>query len=138
MFDSQQTKEYIAMEKTLIFNSRDELLRVQLSRIVYIESDGNYTTLTLSNRDKHLLGINLTAFQKLIESQLGPSAEQFIRIGKSLIINREYIYCINLIKQKLILAGADFEHTFTIPASKESLKSLKALLVAIYQSKKEV
>lgn len=126
------------MGKILLFNSRDELLRVQLNRIVYIEADGNYSTLTLSNQDKHLLGINLLAFQKLLEAQLGASAEQFIRIGKSLIINREYIYCVNLLKQKLVLAGADFEHSFTISASKESLKNLKALLVDIYQSKKEI
>jgi DNA-binding LytR/AlgR family response regulator len=126
------------MIKTLLINSRDELLRVQLNRIVYIESDGNYSTITLSNRDKHVLAINLLTFQKLLETQLGSSAEQFIRIGKSLIINREYIYCINLLKQKLILAGSDFEHSFTISASKESLKNLKALLVEIYQSKKEI
>ena len=126
------------MGKTLIFNSRDELLRVQLNRIVYIEADGNYSNLTLSNRDKHLMGINLLAFQKLLEVQLGPSAEQFIRIGKSLIINREYIYCVNLLKQKLVLAGSDFEYSFTISASKESLKNLKSLLVKIYQSKKEI
>ncbi len=126
------------MIKTLLINSRDELLRVQLNRIVYIESDGNYSTIILSNRDKHLLAINLLSFQKLLETQLGPSAEQFIRIGKSLIINREYIYCINLLKQKLILAGSDFEHSFTISASKESLKNLKVLLVDIYQSKKEI
>lgn len=126
------------MNKTLLFNSRDELLRVQLNRIVYIESDGNYTTLVLSNREKHLLGINLSAFQKLLETQLGTSAVQFIRIGKSLIINREYIYCINLLKQKLIMASCDFEHSFTISASKESLKNLKALMVGIYQNKKEI
>jgi DNA-binding LytR/AlgR family response regulator len=126
------------MIKTLLFNSRDELLRVQLNRIVYIESDGNYSTLTLNNRDKHVLVINLLAFQKLLEVQLGPSAEQFIRIGKSLIINREYIYCVNLPKQKLVLAGSDFEHSFTISASKESLKNLKALLVETYQSRKEI
>ena len=126
------------MGKTLIFNSRDELLRIQLNRIVYIEADGNYSNLTLSNRDKHLMGINLLAFQKLLEVQLGPLAEQFIRIGKSLIINREYIYCVNLLKQKLVLAGSDFEYSFTISASKESLKNLKGLLVKIYQSKKEM
>ncbi len=126
------------MTKTLLFNSRDELLRIQLNRIVYIESDGNYTTLRLNNKEKHVLGINLTAFQKLIEEQLGTSAGQFIRIGRSLIVNREYIYCINLIKQKLILAGSDFESSFTISASKESLKNLKNLLVDIYSNKANI
>lgn len=125
------------MNKTLLINSRDELLRVQLNRIVYIESDGNYSNLVLSNTNKHLLGINLLSFQKLLEAQLGSSAEQFIRIGKSLIINREYIYCVNLLKQKLVMTVPGFEHSFTLSASKESLKNLKALMVDIYQSRRE-
>lgn len=125
------------MEKILIFNSRDELLRVQLNRIIYIESDGNYSTLVLDNLNNHVLAINLLTFQKLLETQLGPSADRFIRIGKSLIINREYIYCINVLKQKLILAGFDHEHSFTLSASKDALKRLKALLIETYQAQKE-
>ena len=51
----------------------------------------------------------------------------FIRIGKSLIINRSYIYYINVPKQKLILSDvATFNHT--VVASKEALKQLKELL----------
>ena len=51
----------------------------------------------------------------------------FIRIGKSLIINRSYIYYINVPKQKLILSDvATFNHT--VAASKEALKQLKELL----------
>ena len=50
-----------------------------------------------------------------------------IRIGKSLIINRNYVYYINIPKQKLTLSdAATFSHT--VVASKEALKQLKELL----------
>ena len=32
----------------LFFNSRDELLRLDISKIVYFESDGNYTNIILT------------------------------------------------------------------------------------------
>ena len=59
--------------------------------------------------------------------QFGAAGNIFIRIGKSLIINRSYIYYINVPKQKLILSDiATFNHT--VAASKEALKQLKELL----------
>ena len=64
---------------------------------------------------------------KMIACQLGSEGELFIRIGKSLIINRSYIYYINVPKQKLILSDAQtFSHT--VSASKEALRQLKELL----------
>ncbi len=63
----------------------------------------------------------------MIASQLGSEGYIFIRIGKSLIINRSYIYYINVPKQKLMLSDvATFSHTVT--ASREALKQLKELL----------
>ena len=53
--------------------------------------------------------------------------QNFINDLKSLIINRSYIYYINIPKQKLILSDVNtFNHTVT--ASKEALKQLKELL----------
>ena len=63
----------------------------------------------------------------MIASQLGSDGNSFIRIGKSLIINRSYIYYINVPKQKLVLSDVTtFSHTVT--ASREALKQLKELL----------
>ncbi len=71
--------------------------------------------------------INWGKLKKMISSQLGNEGNIFIRIGKSLIINRSYIYYLNIPKQKLILSDvASFNHTVT--ASKEALKQLKELL----------
>ena len=74
-----------------------------------------------------MVSYQLGQIEKLISSQLGSEGSIFIRIGKSLIINRSYIYYINIPKQKLILSDVNtFNHTVT--ASKEALKQLKELL----------
>ena len=74
-----------------------------------------------------MVSYQLGQIEKLISSQLGSEGAVIIRIGKSLIINRSYIYYINIPKQKLILSDVNtFNHTVT--ASKEALKQLKELL----------
>jgi DNA-binding LytR/AlgR family response regulator len=77
---------------------------VKPERVVYILSDGNYSTMVLHDKSEHVFTMNLAHCQQLIEDQLGKDAETFIRIGKQLIINREYIFKINVNKQTLIMA----------------------------------
>jgi DNA-binding LytR/AlgR family response regulator len=63
-----------------------------------------------------------------MEEQLGREAMTFIRIGKQLIINRTYIFKINVNKQQLVMSNAEVNQAFTLQASKEALKQLKALI----------
>lgn len=115
------------MKKQLILPTSTELVRIAPERIVYIASDGNYSTLMQADNEMRLLSFQLGQIEKMIGEQLGSDGNIFIRIGKSLIINRSYIYYINLPKQKLSLSDiATFTHTVT--ASKEALKQLKELL----------
>lgn len=112
------------MKKQIIISSTNELVRVLPERIVYISSDGNYSTMVLHDKTEHLFTFNLSHFQKLIEKQLKDEASQFIRIGKSLIINRDYIYRINLTKQQLVMSDMALNQAFMLSASKEALKQL--------------
>ena len=106
------------MKKQIIISSTNELVRVLPERIVYISSDGNYSTMVLHDKTEHLFTFNLSHFQKLIEKQLKDEASQFIRIGKSLIINRDYIYRINLTKQQLVMSDMALNQAFMLSASK--------------------
>ena len=116
------------MNTPIIITTVNELVRVYPERIVYISSDGNYSVMVLHDKTEHLFSFNLSHFQQIIEKQMREEASLFIRIGKSLIINREYIYKINLGKQLLILSDMKIEHTFVLSASREALKQLKSLL----------
>lgn len=112
----------------LIISNANELVRVKPERIVYIESDGNYSTMVLHDKTEHVFTMNLAHCQQLIEDQLGKEADRFIRFGKQVIINREYIFKINVNKQTLMMSDMALNHAFTLTASKEALKKLKIVL----------
>ena len=114
--------------KILIISNSNELVRVNPERIVYVESDGNYSTMMLHDKTEQVFTMNLAHFQQMIEEQLGKEAMTFIRIGKQLIINRAYIFKINPNKQQLIMSDMDKNIAFDLQASKEALKQLKALI----------
>ena len=79
------------MKKQLIISTSIDLVRIAPERIVYIASDGNYSTLIQSDGEMRMLSFQLGQIEKMISSQLGSDGNIFIRIGKSLIINRSYI-----------------------------------------------
>jgi len=116
------------MLKYLLLTNSNDLVRVSPERIAYISSDGNYSTMVLIDNEEHVFSFNLATFQKIIEQQLETDAQTFIRIGKSLIINRMYIYYINAAKQQIVLSDINFPHKFKLSASKEALKILKNVL----------
>lgn len=80
------------MTKQLIIATSNDLVRIAPDHIVYISSDGNYSTLVQTDGEMRMLSFQLGQIEKMIASQLGSEGNIFIRIGKSLIINRSYIY----------------------------------------------
>lgn len=124
------------MSKYLVLTNSNEVVRVTPERIVYILSDGNYSTMVLANNDEHLFTFNLASFEKTIEQQLGTDAQTFIRLGKSLIINGKYIYYVNVSKQQIVLADNSFSNKFTLSASREALKALKTVLEESIKSRR--
>ena len=114
--------------KVLIISNANELVRIKPERVVYVLSDGNYSTMVLHDETKLVFTMNLAHCQQLIEEQLGKEAETFIRIGKQLIVNRAYIFKINPTKQQLIMSNMEVNQAIELQASKEALKQLKAYL----------
>lgn len=124
-------------KKFLYLNSRDEFFRVDISKIVYFESDGNYTNIILSNKIKGTVCMNLAQMQGVLSSSLKDSASMFARVGKRHIINLNYVYLIAILRQKLTLSdGENFE--YTIPVSKDALKKLRDLLITSITAKQNI
>lgn len=115
------------MKKFLIISTSNDLVRIAPERVVYISSDGNYSTLVQADGEMRMLSFQLGQLERLIASQLGSEGNTFIRIGKSLIINRSYIYYINVAKQRLVLSDITTVN-HSVSASREALKQLKELL----------
>ena len=111
----------------IIFNSRDQLYRLEIAKIVYFEADGNYTTIVMTNKLKAVVLSTLGNVEKALATQLKDEAAIFMRVGKRFIINRRYIYEVNLAKQHLVLS--DFSNfAFQLPVSKAALKNVKDIM----------
>lgn len=114
----------------IFFNSRDELLRIDVSKIVYFEADGNYTDIVMVNKLRAAVCMNLGEMEKAISAQIGDEAKTFMRIGKRFIINMRYVYSINVLKQQLVLS--DYDHfAFQVNISKDALKKMKDLMLVV-------
>lgn len=122
--------------KYLYLNSRDEFFRVDISKIVYFESDGNYTNIILSNRIKATVCMNLAQMQGILSESLREAAGIFARIGKRHIINLNYVYQIAILRQRLTLSdGENFEYQISV--SKEALKKLRDMYVSAPAGRQE-
>lgn len=118
----------------LVFNSRDEMLRIKVKNIVYFESDGNYTHMVTQNRLRPSLCMSLGNMEKLLALKLRDKASMFIRVGRRYIINRNFIYMVSPIKQRLVLS--DFvTFAYQLDVSKDALSRMKSLLTEISKQK---
>ncbi len=116
------------MIRYLYINSRDEFYRIDYEKIVYFESDSNYTTFVLCNKLRGTVLMNLHGVQSLLSERLREQATIFARIGKRHIVNLNYVFHIAIAGQRLTLSdGATFAYTLAI--SKEALKMLRELYI---------
>lgn len=112
------------LNSRILVRTSVELSRILTDRIVYVHSDGNYSTFVIANGDERTVTLQLGEIEELMSEQLESNGNNFIRIGRCLIVNYNYIYHINVSRQQLILSdNATF--TYTLSASKEALKKLK-------------
>ena len=115
------------MSKNLIFTTSTELIRLPADAIVYIAADGSYSTVRTVDGSEYVLTMQLGQMEKRIAQMVANDDLRFIRIGKSLIVNREYIAYINPVRQKIVLSDArNFKSELS--ASKEALRALKLLI----------
>ena len=124
------------MKPTCLFlNSRDEFLRIDISRIAYFEADGNYTNIILANGLKGIVCMNLAKMKEVLEASLKEKAAIFARIGKKYIINLGFVFKIDVARQNLVLSdGISFSYSLSL--SKDALKGLKDVFVTSISSGK--
>lgn len=80
--------------------------------------------------------MNLSEMQRLISESMRERASMFARIGKRFIVNINFIYQINVLRQVLTVTdGVNF--AFQLGISKEALKQMKEIMVKHANSKKE-
>ncbi len=114
------------MNDVLKFSTSSELLRVPSGAVVAVRADGNYSSIMTADGQEYILTLQLGQIEQRMAEMLPSGDNRFIRIGKSLIVNRDFITLVNPSKQKLILSDCkSFRLGFS--ASREALKALKDL-----------
>lgn len=111
----------------LYFQTRDELVKVDLSKVIFFESDGNYTNVNFANGCKATVLMSLTDLEELIDSKITTQRKPFIRVGRKFIINSSYIFHINILRQRLVLTNCLDSTIYTLTVSKEALRNIKNL-----------
>lgn len=101
------------------------LFRVPTEDIAYIEASGNYCDVHLFNGEAVTMTFQLHYF---VEALRQLRQNFFVRVGKSLIVNKNFVYGINITSQDLKLMDHRMNQTYRLKASKEALKELKTIL----------
>lgn len=102
-----------------------EIIRIPTDEIVFIQGDGNYSNIYLCNgKEENITGQLHVVMDKLAAQENSP----FYRVGKSFIVNKNYIFKVNPGLQKLMLSNSKLEKDIQLKVSKEALKVLKEIL----------
>lgn len=110
----------------LRISTSTELVRVATNEIVYVLADGNYSDIVLTNGKSRKMTFQLHFFNEVFQ-QLHNN--MFVRVGRSLIVNKRYIHVINLTEQILAFSGQSLSSDVRpLRVSREALKQLKELM----------
>ena len=111
------------MENCFVFPSKQELSRFPVGSVVCVIAGGNYSTVVTVDGVEHLLLLQLGQVEQRIKPFI-ERGDQFALIGKSLLINCDFLSYIDVSRQKLILSDC---RTFSreLSASKKALTDLK-------------
>ena len=80
------------MKSIIYFNTRDELIKVDIRKVSYFEADGNYVHIHFTNGIETMILTTLQNISKLLAEYTSDSDTRFIRVGKRYILNISVIY----------------------------------------------
>ncbi len=113
------------MPQYLTISNSKEMFRFRSDRIVYVASDGNYSVIHMSDGDQRVVIRKLLEIEELMGKQFCSCVgEKFIRVGRELIINTDYVYYINPNRQQILLCDNE-RVKVELSAPKQALKLLK-------------
>lgn len=122
----------------ICINSRDELNLVDLDKIACVQANGNYSNIMYIEGQKLMISIGLSQFEQIINKAAektadGSGTNPFVRLGRSVIINKRYLTQISMTKQKLLLSDRG-KHAYQLIVPRQTLKAFKDTIRAQYGS----
>ena len=104
-----------------------ELLRIPSDKLMFITASGNFSKVYNTDGHCRLVSQQLGQIESIIVDQLGEDQTPFLRIGRSLIVHRDYIYDIDTTNQTIVITNYNGQY-YTQTASKQALMSTKYIL----------
>lgn len=117
---ADQMLEQLQYRQKIKINSRSGFKLISIPDIIYCEADGNYTTIFIAQTKQEVATINLGRMEKMLPQS------HFFRANRSLLINLEYLCCVDRGKQICILENG--ENTFALHIPSKKIKELERLL----------
>lgn len=107
---------------SIYFSTRDEITRVNFNDVLYIKSDGNYAVLVFKSGRKTTLLSSLHTINQLLQTTY---TDMFIFIGRSHILNMNYISNISSARKTITIADDNTKEAFTLKVSKDSIATIR-------------
>lgn len=118
----------------LCLNSRDELLIIDLQKIAFFQANGNYTHFNYISGDTHLVTLGLSKVEEYLRVSWPKDVPSpFVRLGRSLIINQNYLSEISVLKQKVTLSDND-GHSYSLNVPKPLIKEYKEIIKNLHNT----
>lgn len=97
-----------------------EYFRIRPEEIAFIEADGNYVNIVTTGGFKARYTLQLAKMAERINEIEG---HHFFRVGKSLIVNKDYVRIVNLTSQEITILCPG-QNPRRLSASRDALKEL--------------
>ena len=114
------------MSKQLYISRGTETVYIPIDQVLYFEADGNYTSVVTRDGRERVFTYQLGEIAKMIQRLLGKEGFRLVRVGRSLIVNLEYVHVIDIAEQALVISDCSGRY-YELSASQEALKELAGM-----------
>lgn len=122
----------LEMRIPLCLTFRDDLTIIRLDKVACLVAEGNYTKVNYMCGSGPMITISITKAEEALRSAWPMNLPcPMVRVGRSLVINRELITAISVPQRKLVLSDCD-GHEIKLTVFPKLLKDLKHLLSQFY------
>ena len=111
------------MKEHLVIGNSKEVFRIATEDILYVLARGNYSIIYFTYGDTLSVLLSIAKVGESINNLCPQASKDFVRVGRSLIINLSYLLYVNVVGQKLVLLDRNKERK-EVKATKASLKEL--------------
>ncbi|MCQ2286984.1 MAG: LytTR family transcriptional regulator [Bacteroidales bacterium] len=111
------------MKEYLVIGNSQEVFRIATEDILYVLASGNYSIIYFTYGDTLIVRLTIAKVGESINNLCPQASKDFVRVGRSLIINLSYLLNVNVVGQKLVLLDRNKERK-EVKATKASLKEL--------------